>query len=294
MSTTHTLDAPRTLDSPQTLDARPPADGHGSTPDATELGERRVTGRAVVRSEWLKFRSVRSNLVSLGSAAAAFVLLGMLFSSLGDTDRGPRGAASDSLAITFGGLTLSQLILGVAAAVFVTSEYGSGMMRTMFGAVGRRTRVLWAKAGVTGAATAVTMTAAAFVTFFAGQAMFGGDLPTYSLGDPGVLRAIIGAGVYTTAVALIGVALGFIMRSTASAIGVMVTLFMVAPILLRLVPGSIGDWLGKVVPSSAGDALMSVTSPDTLLSPGQGLVTLLAWTIGLLGAAWVLVQRRDA
>jgi ABC-2 type transport system permease protein len=284
MTTSQTLEPPqvRTSDEPVVAGTLVATDGL------------RVTQAAVVRSEWLKFRSVRSNLVSLGSAAAAFVLLGMLFSSLGDADRGPRGTATDSLAITFGGLTLSQLILGVATTVFVTSEYGSGMIRTMFGAVGRRTRVLWAKAGVAAATTAVTMTVAAFATFFAGRAVFGGDMPTYSLGDPGVLRAIVGAGVYATSVSLIGVALGFIMRSTASAIGVMVTLFMVAPILLRLVPGSIGDWLGKVVPSSAGDALMSVTSPDTLLSPGQGLFTLAAWVVGLLGVAWLLVQRRDA
>lgn len=286
MTTTQTLEPPDDLMTGAV---------ENDTTDATVAdGGLRVTQAAVVRSEWLKFRSVRSNLISLGSAAAAFVLLGMLFASLGDADRGPRGTATDSLAIIFGGLTLSQLVLGVAATVFVTSEYGSGMIRTMFAAVGRRSRVLWAKAGVVGAATATTMTAAAFVTFFAGSAVFGGDMPTYSLGDPGVLRTIVGAGFYSTAVALIGVALGFIMRSTASAIGVLVTLFMVAPILLRLVPGSVGDWLGKIVPSGAGDALMSVTSPDTLLSPGQGLATLVAWVAGLLGLAWVLVRRRDA
>lgn len=282
MSTTQTLEPSRATV------IRDPHDGADAVPG------RRVTATAVLRSEWLKFRSVRSNLVSLGSAAAACVLLGMLFASLGDADRGPRGTASDSLSIIFGGLTLSQLVLGVAATVFVTGEYGSGMIRTMFGAVGRRPRVLWAKAAIAAAATAVTMTVAAFVTFFAGNAVFGGDMATYSLGDPGVLRAIAGAGVYTTSVALIGVAIGFILRSTASAIGVLVTLFMVAPILLRLVPGSIGDWLGKIVPSSAGDALMSVTSPDTLLSPGQGLATLVVWVVGLLSVAHVLVQRRDA
>ena len=261
---------------------------------ALDGGGARVTQAGVIRSEWLKFRSVRSTVVSLASAAAAFVLLGMLFSSLGDADQGPRGTARDSLSITFGGISLSQLILGIAAAVFVTSEYGSGMMRTMFGAVGRRSRVLWAKAGVAGAATAVTMTVASFVTFFAGQAMFGGDMPTYSLGDPGVLRAVLGAGFYATCVVLIGVALGFILRSTASAIGISVAMFMVAPILLRLVPGAIGDWLGTILPSSAGDALMSVTPSDSLLSPGQGFVTLILWTVGLLGIARVLVQQRDA
>lgn len=266
-----------------------------ATPDAPDAhGRPAVSQRSVVRSEWIKFRSVRSNFVAVASGAAALILLGMLFSSLGDADRGPRGAATDSLSIILGGLTLSQVILGVTAAVFVTSEYASGLIRTMFGAVGRRTRVLWAKATVAGTVTWVVMTVAAFVTFFAGNAVFGGDMPTYGLSDPGVLRAILGAGFYATCVTLIGIALGFVMRSTAAAIGVLVTLFMVAPILLRLVPGAAGDWLAKIIPSGAGDALMSVTSPDTLLSPLLGFVTLSVWVVGLLAAARVLVRRRDA
>lgn len=254
----------------------------------------RVSQRAVVVAEWIKLRSVRSTVIGLAAAGIALVLLGMLFSSLGDADRGPGGTANDSLAITFGGVTLSQVVIGVLAALFVAGEYSTGMIRTMFGAVGRRSSVLRAKAVVFGGATWLTMTVAAFVTFFAGQSMFGGDMVTYDLGDPGVVRVILGVGVYSAAVAVIGVALGFLLRSTAAAIGVLVTMLMIVPVLARLLPGAAGEWISKLTPSGAGDAIMSISSPDTLLSPGAGLATLVAWTAGLLALAAVQLRRRDA
>jgi ABC-2 type transport system permease protein len=252
-----------------------------------------VSWLRVVRSEAIKFRSVRSNLITFGAAAAALVLLGMLFSSFGEAG-GPGEAATDSFSITFGGITLSQLVLGIGAAVLVTAEYSSGLIRTMFGAVRRRSQVLWAKAAVVAVVTWLTMTVASFVTFFVGQPLFSGDMATYDITDPGVLRAVLGAGTYSTAVALLGVALGFIVRSTAAAIGSLVGLLMIAPVLVRLLPGDLADWFAKLLPSGAGDAIMSVTTPDTLLGPWTGLLVLALWVVGLLGAAWYAVERRDA
>ena len=81
------------------------------------------------------------------------MLLGVLFSALAPTDMGPGGTATDSVSLAFGGISLSQLIIGVLAALFVGSEYASGLIRTTFGAVARRTRVLRAKAIVFGGAT---------------------------------------------------------------------------------------------------------------------------------------------
>ena len=44
---------------------------------------------------------------------------------------------------------------------------------------------------------------------------------------------------------------------------------MVAPVLVGLLPGSIGDTVGKILPSNAGQAFMSVTDSTGLLSPGR-------------------------
>ncbi len=257
---------------------------------------RRVTQWSVTKAEWIKLRSVRSNVVGIAAAALMLVLLGVLFSALGGAEQGPPGteAATDSLSLVFGGMTLSQLIIGVLAALFVGSEYASGLIRTMFGAVGRRTYVLRAKAIVFGGATWLAVTIGAFGAFFAGTAVYSGDLASYAIGDPGVLRAVLAAGFYGGCVALIGIAVGFLLRSTAAAIGVLLGLLMLAPVLVGLLPGSLGDTLTKILPSKAGDAMMSVTSPDSLLSPWLGFAVLVAWVVGLLAIAGVTLRRRDA
>lgn len=255
---------------------------------------RAVTQWSVTRAEWIKLRSVRVNVIGIAAAAVGLVLLGVLFSALAPTDMGPGGTATDSVSLAFGGTSLSQLIIGVLAALFVGSEYASGLIRTTFGAVARRTRVLRAKAIVFGGAAGLAMTLGAFGAFFAGSAIYSGNLPSHSIGDPGVLRAVLSAGFYGACVALIGIAAGFLVRSTATAIGVLVGLLMLAPLLMDLMPGAVGETLTKIVPSNAGEAMMSVTARDSLLSPTLGMAVLVAWVVGLLAIAAVTVRRRDA
>jgi ABC-2 type transport system permease protein len=255
---------------------------------------RAVTQWSVTKAEWIKLRSVRVNVVGVAAAAVGLMLLGVLFSALAPTDMGPGGTATDSVSLAFGGTSLSQLIIGVLAALFVGSEYASGLIRTTFGAVARRTRVLRAKAIVFGGATGLAMTLGAFAAFFAGSAVYSGNLPSHSIGDPGVLRAVLSVGFYGACVALIGIAVGFLVRSTATAIGLLLGLLMLAPLLVDLVPGTVGETLSKIVPSNAGEAMMSVTSRDSLLSPMVGLAVLVAWVVGLLTLAAVAIRRRDA
>jgi ABC-2 type transport system permease protein len=255
---------------------------------------RAVTQWSVTKAEWIKLRSVRVNIAGIAAAAAGLVLLGVLFSALAPTDMGPGGTATDSVSLAFGGTSLSQLIIGVLAALFVGSEYASGLIRTTFGAVARRTRVLRAKAIVFGGATGLAMTVGAFGAFFAGSAVYSGDLASYSIGDPGVLRAVLAAGFYGACVALIGIAVGFLVRSTATAIGLLLGLLMLAPLLVDLVPGTVGETLTKILPSNAGQAMMSITTPESLLSPLLAFAALVAWVVGMLAIAAVTVRRRDA
>ena len=93
---------------------------------------------------------------------------------------------------------------------------------------------------------------------------------------------------------LIGIAVGFLVRSAATAIGLLLGLLMLAPLLVDLVPGTVGETLTKIVPSNAGEAMMSVTARDSLLSPLPALAVLVAWVVGLLAIAAVTVRRRDA
>jgi ABC-type transport system involved in multi-copper enzyme maturation permease subunit len=260
-------------------------------------GGARVTQRTVTRAEWIKFRSVRSNLIALVASGALLVAFGTLFSSIVGSGQafGPdQTAGTDSLTISFSGINVSQLVLACLGAVFIAGEYSTGMIRTMFASVADRTKVLIGKAAVLAGGSWVVMTLASIVVFFTGKAVYSGQGTVSSLGDPGVLRAVLGGGVFGAGIVVMGLALGFLLRSTAAAIGTLIGVLMVAPALVGLLPGSLGDTLAKILPSNAGQAFMSVSHSSTLLSPGAGAAVFVAWAVGLLGAAIVVLRRRDA
>lgn len=263
----------------------------GDSSPITHLG---VTQRRVVKAEWIKLWSVRSTVIGLVAAVAVAVGLGLVFSSLGGNEmgHGPR-IGSDPLSLSLAGFDLSQLITGVLGVSLVAGEYSTGLMRTVFSAAARRLPVLRAKALVFGSVTLVLMTAAAIVAFFGGQALYGGYEPTVSLADPGVFRAVLGTAVYASGVGLLGVALGFLLRTTAAGIGVLFATLLLVPGLTGLLPDSIGDPLTKVLPAGAGQAFMRVGPDGSLLSPMAGFILFVTWVVGLLVVAGVAVKKRD-
>lgn len=261
------------------------------------VAQARVTQWSVVKAEWIKFRSVRSNLIALFASGALLIALGSLFTALAGSGEqfGPEQVGGiDSLTITFAGLDIGQLVLGVLAAVFVAGEYSTGMIRTMFTAVPDRLRVLWGKLIVVAGVSWVVMTVAAVAVFFLGHSLYNGDGTVYGIGDAGVIRAVAGAGVFSAGVALMGVALGFVMRSTAATIGTLVAILMLAPGLVGLLPDSIGETASKILPSSAGQAFVSVSGSEELLAPGAGFAVFLAWVAGFCVLAAATLRRRDA
>ena len=122
--------------------------------------------------------------------------------------------------------------------------------------------------------------------------MYGGDLATVPLAD--ALDVIVGAVVYLTGIGLIGLALGFLLRSTAAGIATLVGGVFIGPGLLNLLPDSITDVFMKYLPSEAGSAMMTQVSDPDLLSRGAGYVVFIAWVVGLLGLAGYLLRKRDA
>jgi ABC-2 type transport system permease protein len=191
------------------------------------------------------------------------------------------------------GFFLAQLIIGVLGVLFVTGEYGTGMIRSTFAAVPRRWPVIGAKAVVFGAVALVTMTLASFAAFFAAQVFLGPDGHGSSLADPGVLRAVAGTGVFLTPIGMLGGALGWILRSTASAIATLLGMLMVLPLVTGFLPGSVGDAVTKYLPSEAGEALASSIEQSGSLVPGAGAAVLALWVAGALAVGFAMV-RRDA
>ena len=162
--------------------------------------------RTVARMEWRKLRTIRSTWYILAVFAAAMIGLAMLvlknenYAQLSAAGR----ASFDPTYDAFLGLVLGQLLLGVLGVLAITTEFSSGMIRATFAAVPRRRLVLAAKAAVLGAVTLATGEILAFTAFFAGQASLPVPAPHATLGQPGVLRAVLMAGAYPALIALIG------------------------------------------------------------------------------------------
>lgn len=254
----------------------------------------RVTFRRVVAAEWLKFRTVRSNVIAIGSAAGAAIGFGALFSSLAGSDDGPGRLAENALSLSLGGFQLSQIIIAILGVALVAGEYQTGLIRTWFGAAPDRLRVLFAKTAVYGGLVFVVGLVAAVLAFLAGQAVLPAGWQALTLGSDGVVQALLGTAFYAACIGVIGVGLGFLLRSTAAGAGAVVTTLMIAPLMVGLLPASIGDPLGKILPSNAASAVQGIESNAELLSTGWGVAVLLGWVVAIVGSAAVVLKRRDA
>ncbi len=254
----------------------------------------RVTLPRAARSEWVKLRTLRSTWAILLAAAVSMVAIGAVIGY--NTGKKFVGLASEDSAPSGGlqGAKLAMLLIGVLGVLVVTGEYGTGMIRSTMAAVPRRVPVLLAKSGVLAVLALVTMVPAALATYAAAQGFLAHYGHGTSLTAPGVLRVVLGTGLYLTLVALLGSAIGWLVRSTAGGISTFAGLLLVVPLIVGLLPGSISTSLGRYLPSSAGDAFTaSVAKPDTL-SPWAGLAVLVAWVLVALAAAAVSLRRRDA
>ena len=200
----------------------------------------------------------------------------------------------DPTSFSLRGVFLAQLALGVLGVLVISSEYSTGMIRTTFTAVPHRVYVLIAKAVVFAIAAFGVALVACFAAFEVGQAIFASKNASVSLGDSGVLRAVLGSAVYLTAVGLAGLALGTLLRRTAGAIATLFGVVLVLPALVSALPSPWDTDVSKYLPSEVGRALFSVRQPSDLLSPGAALAVLVAYVVVALGAAAYVLRRRDA
>jgi ABC-type transport system involved in multi-copper enzyme maturation permease subunit len=254
--------------------------------------------RAALASEATKLRSVRSTVWTLLVTVVATVGIGALITAARVSrwnELSPRERFSiDPTTVSLRGVFLAQLAIGVLGVLVISSEYSTGMIRTTLAAVPRRPVVLFAKAVTFTIVAFVVATASCFVAFFIGQSILSSKHANVTLSDPGVLRAVFGAATYLTLVGLLGLGLGTLLRRTAGAIATLFGLVLVLPALTEALPSPWDTDVGKLLPINAGRALFAVRPSTDLLSPGQGLLVLLATVGVVLALATVALTRRDA
>ena len=266
-----------------------------------ELGPGRVTWIGVVRSEWIKLRSLRSTWYSLLAVVLIIDGLGTLFSAVRahrmENVIGPDGKiiGIDATQISLRGAFLAQLAIGVLGALVITGEYATGMIRSSLAAVPRRQPVLWTKAAVFAATVLVVSLVATLLGFLLGQLALASTHQQATLSTPGALRAVIGSAVYLTLIGLLAVGLGFLIRSTAGAIATLVGIVLVAPLLANALPSTYSDDVIKYLPLSAGQRIISTLNPDpNQLAPWAGIGVTALYALAALVAGAVVLNRRDA
>jgi ABC-type transport system involved in multi-copper enzyme maturation permease subunit len=275
-----------------------PAPPSGTRAELAPTSPRGGELRAAIASEVTKLRSVRSTVWTLLATVAATVGIGALIAlarvSRWDNMSRIEQLRFDATSFSLRGVYLAQIALGVLGVLVISSEYSTGMIRTTFTAVPQRIRVLTAKVVVFAAVALAVALVACFVAFGVGQSIFASKGANVSLGDSGVLRAVVGSAIYLTAVGLIGLALGTLLRRTAGAIATLFGLLLVAPALSQALPSPWDTDVGKFLPSGAGTALFSVRPKSDILSPGAGLAVLAVYVVVALAAAAFVLKRRDA
>lgn len=256
---------------------------------------------SLMLSEWTKIRSVRSTVWSLAILVVLTLVFTALFLQMGianwdKTD--PAQQAEMRLdptgTILGSGILLSQLAVCVLGVMAIASEYSTGMIRASLLAVPRRVPVLAAKGAVFALLVLAVGELTAFGSFFIGAPILDGKAPV-AIGDPGVLRAVVGCGLYLALLGLFALAVGAIIRHTAASITVVIGFVLVITPMAGLLPGSVGERIHAWLPTEAGFMITQQHSrAGDLLGPWEGLGVLALWTAVLLAVAAMQLRRRDA
>lgn len=275
------------------------ATARGRTPST-----HRLSFAHLVRSEWIKFTSLRSTWWSIGLVAVVSLGLTLLMASsiaafAGDMPAQSVAATNQTAVQTIVFSTvLTQMLAVILGTIQVTGEYSTGMIRSTLTAAPGRVGALFAKALV----VAATMFVTSLIVLGLAAIMTGMILPTgpLDLSDPGSsILPLLGAAFYLALVSVIGVGIGFIIRNGPGALAAGIGLVFVAPILVLFFPPFDSfEWIRNVAsyfPSNAGQSLF-MGSPMTgnVLDPIPAILTLIAWAALAVTGGIAVLKSRDA
>jgi len=280
---------------------------------------RGVSFGGVLRSEWIKLRSLRSTWWCTALIVVLLVGFAALLASV--TGQGPEGtpgapapASADQqsalTAITLG-TVFAQLVAAVLGALIITGEFGTGMIRSTFAAVPRRTAALVAKVLLVGVLVLVASALGLLGALAVSLPLLDRSGITPDLGDGALWTALLAAAGSVALTAMMAFGLGAIIRNGAGAIAASVGIVFVLPILFTILVGSVQDavWpsnLQEFSPAQAATRMYEypVDGSDNpfVLPPVDGAIVLEPWQAALVLVGWVVlffavglafVKRRD-
>ncbi|WP_053204401.1 ABC transporter permease [Jiangella muralis] len=257
--------------------------------------------RCELHAEWTKLRTSPATGWLLLAVVAVTVVLSTATAALVTCPSS--GCGHDATRISLTGVQVSQALVAVLAALTISSEHTTGMIRTSITAMPRRVRILAAKAivltGPTLAAGAIGVVGAVVA---AGRLLPGNGFTSahgygpLSLADGSTLRAVAGSVLYLVLIALLSLGIATAVRDAATAIGVVLSLLYLVPIIALLI--SDPQWqrlLRQISPTNAGLTIQVTTDVSSLpISPWAGMGVLAGWTAAALLGGNLMLRRRDA
>lgn len=281
-----------------------------SAADAPAVGgaaATRLSFGGVLRSEWIKLRSLRSTVwsylivVAISLGMAALMSVSVAGGEVGPPDASGAAAAQQAqlvLQASVFGVFFGQLVVAVLGALVISGEYTTGMIRSTLTAVPKRLPALAAKAIVLFAATFVLGLVANLGGYAVASLVFASHGVSAPLFAAGTLLTLAGGALYLALVAVFALGVGTMIRSSAGSIAAVLGVLLLLPTVLQLIPA---DWAHDAVPyllSSAGMTMFTTAGTDSasLVGPDawQSLLIVLVWVAASLAGATVLLRRRDA
>ncbi|AQZ69081.1 ABC transporter, integral membrane subunit [[Actinomadura] parvosata subsp. kistnae] len=248
----------------------------------------------VLRAEWTKFSSIRATMVLSLVTVAVSGLFGWMFGNVSATEYAATSAQErlgfQPLDMGMRGVFIAQLLIAALGVLVASSEYGSGTIRASLAAVGGRGRLLAAKAGMTVLTALPVSVAAIWVMYAVSQVtLAAGGAPYLMPGDPAASRMLLLGPVVLTMLALFGLALGFLLRTTAAAVNAG-TAFLLLPVLASASPAPVRDFIQNFWPNTTAFQALSGTSA---LPPVVAYGLFVGFVAVMMIGAFVRFDRQD-
>jgi ABC-2 type transport system permease protein len=274
------------------------------TPDPRPAVPARPSFLGILRGEWIKLLSLRSTwwIVAATVVLITGIALAVAYSldaMAGDPGTAPGPATANGAEVVSGGFQLGMVSVAVLGALLITGEYATGMVRSTFAAVPTRVPVLVAKAIAVAALTVAAATVSLAISYLVTMPQLGKYDLVPALDGAATWQVFGGTVYFLVAAALFALGVGTLLRSSAGAITVALS-------VLLLLPGVLGfihlDWVEKVVdylPLPASGAFLggggdSLSSAGNALTPTTGVLVIAAYALVPLVAGAVVLRRRDA
>jgi ABC-2 type transport system permease protein len=286
-----------------------PASASPSSLATTATSETGISSSPLVlalHAEWTKLRTLPGTFWLLAATAVATIAVGAAVSAAFRCTPGycsPADTGADPAKLALTGLYVGQVLAACAGVLAAGGEYDTGMIRVTLAALPRRLCVLFAKALVVLGVVLAASLAGALGSYVAGRALLPGrglsaanGYVTLSLANGTDLRAFSCAVLYLVLIALMALGITTAVRSSGAAIGIVLGVLFLFPILTAVIPDhTLARHLEQASPMTAGGYSYTTVGLKSLpLTPWQGLGVVALWALGALILGGLVLRFRDA